>query len=66
MGILIEVMKNKTFAYWLSIIFDIILAIIFIYLSLQVREYYLRCYCPPNYQILKEILDRQINSSVKP
>jgi hypothetical protein len=59
MGILIEVMKNKTFAYWLSIIFDIILALAFIYLSLQVREYYLKCTCPTIPVI------REINISVK-
>jgi hypothetical protein len=59
MGLLIDMMKNKALAYWLSIIFDIILALTFIYLSFQVREYYLKCNCP-TIPIVKE------NCSVKP
>jgi hypothetical protein len=54
MGLLIDMMKNKTLAYWLSIIFDIILALTFIYLSFQVREYYLKCNCP-TIPIIKEV-----------
>jgi hypothetical protein len=54
MGLLIDMMKNKTLVYWLSIIFDIILALAFIYLSFQVREYYLKCNCP-TIPIIKEV-----------
>jgi hypothetical protein len=60
MGLLIEYFKNKSKIYWLSIIFDIILALAFIYLSFQVREYYLKCNCP-TIPIIKEV-----NISVKP
>lgn len=47
MGYITELLKKKGKKYyWVDWAFDIMLALIFIYLSLQVRDYTLKCSCP--------------------
>lgn len=55
MGYILDKLKKRGGKYYIiDWIFDIILAITFIYLSLQTREYILKCSCPTyNFTIIK-------------